>query len=47
MIVKLIYPELGEQATQCLLDWIQELIDRKDPDHPSPLRFVTNVEVEK
>ncbi len=41
-----IYPDLGEEATKCLVAWLQEKIDDKSPDNTSPLRYCDKVGVE-
>ena len=45
--VILYYPDLGEEAIQCLVDWIQEKIDDKSPTNNSPLRYVSKMEVDR
>jgi len=47
MKIILTYPELGEEATQCLIEWIQEKMDDKSPSNTSPLRYCDKVEVEE
>ncbi len=47
MKIILTYPDLGEEANQCLLEWLQEKIDDKSPLNGSPLRYVDTMEVEK
>ena len=47
MKIILIYPDLREEATKCLIEWIQEKIDDKSPLNTSPLRYVDKMEVER
>ena len=47
MKIILTYPDLGEEATECLLEWIRERIDDKSPENVSPLRYADKMEVEK
>ncbi len=37
--------DLGEEANQCLIEWLQEKID--DKSNPSPLRYVDRMEIEE
>ena len=47
MKIILTYPNLGEEAEECLIEWLQQKVDDKSPDNPSPLRYVEKLEVEK
>ncbi len=47
MKIILIYPDLGEEATRCLLEWIKERMTDKSPENITPLRFADKVEVER
>ncbi len=47
MKIILTYPDLGEEAEKCLIEWIQEQIDDKSSDNHSPLRYVETILVVK
>jgi len=45
MKIILIYPDLGKQTEDEIVDWIKEFI--KDKSRPSPLRYSEIMEVER
>jgi len=47
MKIILTYPDLGEEATKCLIEWIEERMADKSWENITPLRFADKVEVER